>query len=60
MTEKQIEAWRNVLLSRFGPCALLLPRETIEGLRNAMQNAIDEREKKACVESKIDKLKEQD
>jgi len=40
-TPKQIENWRNVLVSQLGPHALIMPAEDIERIATNMQHRVD-------------------
>ena len=41
MTDEQIENYRRVLVGMVGPYALLMSREQIQALRDAMQRQIN-------------------
>lgn len=41
MTDKQIENWRNVLVSYLGPYALIMPKEQVEQAKNRFQEKLD-------------------
>lgn len=44
LTLEQIENWRKVLVGQIGPCALILPSETIETMRRRMQEHVNQME----------------